>query len=157
MSQLQFSPFGLTLTKRLDEPHGHTSPSMDRHAGRFIDHKQLIVLEQDAVQQKFLQRRARLRCLLTVVRSIRWDADLISHIQLSLRLTAFLVNPNLAAADQPVYARPGDALEVPDKKVIQTLTDMRFIDANKLDGVCDTCIAFHGLPLDKGWVIVSKS
>jgi hypothetical protein len=143
MDQLEQSCLGSGSPKLLDHPEAHPAAAVHRNACRLVDHQQCIVLEQDR-ELLARDRRDRIgRC-----HPDRRDPDHIAKHKSAFGADTGAVDPDLAAADNPVDPTLRDALEQADQKIVESLAGMRVIDANQPDvgrrrrQACRRCIRF---------------
>ena len=123
----------------LDHAEAHAAAAVNRHAGRLVDHQQVLVLEHD---RELTRRRRR---LVAARPPHRRQTQLVADRQPRVGRRPAAVHAHLAAADDPVDVGLGHALERLDEVVVQPLAgavlgDPRYCTATATD------MAAWGLP-----------
>ena len=78
-----------------------------------------------------------LRGLLFIPRfrlAYRWNSDLITDLQLVIRLAAFLVNPHLTLSDDAIHTAARHIAELFEQEIIEPLIELSECDLNQAYG-----------------------
>ncbi len=109
--------------QRLDHAETETAAAMNGHTGRFVDHQQPAVFVQDAAGKT---RPGGIRNVGRVAHrhAQRRQPQFVAGAQPIVRLRPAPVHPNLTLTQYTVYAAPGDALEVAQQEIVDSLAGL---------------------------------
>ena len=144
----QFQEFGIgpRHAQLLYDTETDARSPVHRNARRLIDGEHAVILVQ---HRKFAPRRGALRLTGTAARgavghglrlglralgsSNRRQPDQIARLHAAVNRCAPLVDPDFAAADDPVDMGLGDALEMAHQKVVEPLPGVLLVDEQGFD------------------------